>query len=160
MKGTEAARQAEKWWEEARHLVPKEANREIKKRVRAGGKNTPALVFKDVETVLPSGILNGLPWNELERGEKLQVVKLWHHFFVRKPMQELQPASAPRTKEILTLECDDPLHPSDVDPEEGFEGPNQANVFSQAMAAGWTITREHDYCPVCTERRRKAETVH
>lgn len=42
---------------------------------------------------IPSGILHGLPWDRLTREEKLRIVKVWHHFHIRRPdVLEIDPA--------------------------------------------------------------------
>jgi len=39
----------------------------------------------DDETFVPSGILHGLPWDQLDKRAQIQVVKSWHHHHVRMP---------------------------------------------------------------------------
>lgn len=85
MKPREAARRASQWWDQTgRHLIPKALNEErTKDKVLAAGKRAPAMVIKGtVQPVLQSGILNGRPFDDLSRDEKLQVVKHWHEHFV------------------------------------------------------------------------------
>lgn len=44
-----------------------------------------ALDNPDDSRFLPSGLLNGHTWDMLGKREKIQIVKVWHHFNVRKP---------------------------------------------------------------------------
>lgn len=76
----EAVRCAERWWEQfGRHMMKRVANTEQGKGkfipVSAAG---PAIAIKGEKTVtIRSGILEGKPWDELTRDEKLRVVKNW-----------------------------------------------------------------------------------
>lgn len=85
MRPEEAVRRAAEWWDRTgRHLIPQELNQErTKAKVRAGRGKAPAIIVKgDVIPVLHSGILNGKPWDRLEKWEKFQIVKVWHENFV------------------------------------------------------------------------------
>lgn len=37
------------------------------------------------DNFIPSGIVNGEPWDHLSQRERLIIVKHWHHFYVRNP---------------------------------------------------------------------------
>ena len=64
------------WWNKTgRHLMKNE---------RRKGRELVSLDPED-PNYLPSGIVNGEPWDMLDRREKLTVAKHWHHFYVRKP---------------------------------------------------------------------------
>lgn len=39
----------------------------------------------DDQNYIPSGIVNGEPWDVLNNRERAFIVKAWHHHFVRKP---------------------------------------------------------------------------
>lgn len=64
MKVKEALARAEHWWD------------------KTGRKE-----FKRIDNAdeIPSGILLGLAWDELNKFEKLRITKVYHHFFVRRP---------------------------------------------------------------------------
>lgn len=65
MKVKEAVARAREWWEKkGRRMVSEKA----------------AEVPGDA-----TGILDGLPWELLDKRERLVVIKFWHHFYVRKP---------------------------------------------------------------------------
>ena len=70
MKVTEAAKRAEHWWN------------------TVGAKMLANSEFTDQasdKNYLASGLLQGLPWDGLTKREKLNVVKVWHHFTIRRP---------------------------------------------------------------------------
>ena len=93
MKVTEACRRAEQWWMQGgRHMMSQQLNKagnveEIGRRFSAAGANTPAILVKgSMEPVIPSGILRGLPWDELTSGEQLRIVKVWHREHIVSPL--------------------------------------------------------------------------
>ncbi len=88
MRVDEAIDAARKWWTEWRGAIARGFNAvEDKPTVRPGVPGAPAFVIAgESRQDLPSGILSGLPWDELSEREQLQVVKTWHHFRVRDPM--------------------------------------------------------------------------
>lgn len=79
MKVSEALASASHWWgKTGRHAMRKD-----------GSKGSDHVVSRDPDSpnYIPSAILNGEPWDLLNRTEKAFVVKAWHHEFVRKPQQ-------------------------------------------------------------------------
>lgn len=88
MSAQEAIQRATNWWEtKGRKMMQTELKRQAG---AVGGSNNgagSAFASSDVESAnfLPSGIIHGKPWDELNRREKQQVVKVWHHFNIRKP---------------------------------------------------------------------------
>lgn len=77
MKVAEALRRTASWWDKTgRHLMRKD-----------GAKGASAAVSLDPgdPNYIPSGILNGEPWDTLTTRERLVIVKHWHHFNIRKP---------------------------------------------------------------------------
>jgi len=94
MKVTEACKRAEQWWMDygGRHMLSKELNKvsnveEIGRRFTPAGKKTPAILIKgSMEPVIPSGILRGLPWDELTSDEKLRIVNVWHREYIVSPL--------------------------------------------------------------------------
>lgn len=85
MKYSEAVARAEAWWDKTgRHLIPHHFNqRKVEKR-HTGGKG-PLLRSISIEDDLASGVLRGVPWDELSKAEKLYVTKTWHHTQIRVP---------------------------------------------------------------------------
>ena len=39
----------------------------------------------DDANFLPSGVIHGNPWDQLNTREKIMIIKAWHHFNIRKP---------------------------------------------------------------------------
>lgn len=79
MKVSEAVSLASKWWNETgRHLMRKD-----------GAKGSDKAVSLDPSSpnFAASGVLNGEPFETLNKRERSQVVKSWHHFKIRKPQQ-------------------------------------------------------------------------
>lgn len=79
MKVSEALQHAQKWWDKTgRHQMRKD-----------GGKGSDKSVSLDPASsnFIPSGILNGEIFDALNKREKTQVVKAWHHHYVRKTQQ-------------------------------------------------------------------------
>jgi hypothetical protein len=70
MKAKEAIERAARWWNNI-------------------GRKTKMLDFSshnpDDPRFLPSGLINGHAWDMLGKREQIQVVKVWHHFHIRKP---------------------------------------------------------------------------
>lgn len=80
MKVRQAIASACHWWgRSGRHQMRKD-----------GPKGSALAVSLDPESpnYIPSGILNGEQWDHLNDREKAQVVKAWHHHYVRKPQTE------------------------------------------------------------------------
>lgn len=82
----EAVRRAADWWNKiGRHgIKASNFNQVLIQKVHTQGKG-PLLKRTDKEQDLPSGILRGLPWDELDRQEQKDIVKAWHHEQVRVP---------------------------------------------------------------------------
>lgn len=77
MKASEALSKAEKWW--------MGTGRRLMKNHDAKAEAEKVSLDPDSDNFLPSGIVNGLPWDELTKREKLTITKHWHHAYVRKP---------------------------------------------------------------------------
>lgn len=76
----EAVRLASTWWDKTgRRLIDKTYNRDRKDSFRPAGQNgAPAIRVKGTgEVVLPSQILEALPWDQLGRRERALIVKSW-----------------------------------------------------------------------------------
>lgn len=86
MKVSEAVQRASVWWDKiGRHgIKASNFNVALIQKVHSQGKG-PLLKRTDREQDLPSGILRGLPWDELSREEQKEIVKAWHHEQVRVP---------------------------------------------------------------------------
>lgn len=88
MNAQEAAKRAEHWWEtKGRRMMKLELARQSE---AVGGSNngagTPfASAQADDANFLPSGIIHGNPWSQLNKREMIMVIKAWHHFNIRKP---------------------------------------------------------------------------
>lgn len=79
MKVKDAIASARHWWDKTgRHAMRKD-----------GGKGHAVAVSLDPEdpNYIPSGILNGEPWDTLNNRERLFITKAWHHEHIRKPQQ-------------------------------------------------------------------------
>lgn len=88
MSGKEAIHRATAWWEKTGRKEMRLHNLRQAEPV-GGGNNGAGGSFSSLDpdnpSFLPSGILNGLSWDELNRDERLRVVKAWHHEHVRMP---------------------------------------------------------------------------
>ncbi|HKY45619.1 MAG TPA: hypothetical protein VJM50_21195 [Pyrinomonadaceae bacterium] len=73
MKVTEALHRAEQWWQAKGRFLIKKHDSET------------ASLDPENANFIPSGIVNGLPWDELTKREKLHITKAYHHEFIRKP---------------------------------------------------------------------------
>lgn len=88
MTAKEAVAQASAWWA---RIGRKEMRQHAKRQSEAvGGSNNGAgasfaSLDPDSPNFLPSGIIHGLPWEQLSRREKARVTAIWHHFHVRVP---------------------------------------------------------------------------
>ena len=94
MRVDEAVRRASDWWNRrGRYLMGRHVNtNKTRPRTKAGSKSFPAITIAGEERVVyPSGILNGEPWELLNKRERLQVVKQWHVQFIVMPDPELRP---------------------------------------------------------------------
>ena len=78
--GTEAVRLASTWWDKTgRRLINKLFNRDRVDTLKGPGANgAPAIRVKGTgDVVVPSQILEGLPWEQLGRRERALVVRSW-----------------------------------------------------------------------------------
>lgn len=74
----EAVSRAREWWDRTgRHII-----------------RNPE--FRDPDVGFKSGILRGLPFDELERDEKLSVVKAWHEHKLKPALAGAPPPAPPR----------------------------------------------------------------
>lgn len=88
MKVTEALARASAWWSKTGR---KEMKSHAKRHKHSPASSTPGIggafasLDPDSENFLPSAIIQGEPWDQLDKREKLLVVKVWHHFNIRVP---------------------------------------------------------------------------
>lgn len=151
MSADEAVSRARRWWNEiGRGLVPLAFNQEeFDKAMTAAKPGLPLMKTRGTERTVPSGILNGLPWDELQQWEQVQITSQWLSDHV-KP-QEVAPPDPDKVRR-MHVECDHPLH-SVNDPKDAvFTGPDDENLERQALEAGWWLTATADYCPSCNEK--------
>ncbi len=81
--------QAEFWWMRKGRKTMLNSRRGQVKTVRGARHYMGAFTLNvDDPNFLPSGILHGLPWDNLDRGEKLQVCKAYHEIRYRKPLRD------------------------------------------------------------------------
>lgn len=86
MKVTEALGRASAWWGKTGR---KEMKSHAKRHKHSPTSTTPgiggAFLSSDPDSpnFMPSAIINGEPWDQLDKREKLMVVKAWHHSFIR-----------------------------------------------------------------------------
>lgn len=73
MSTKEAIRRAEIWWNGRGRFIMKDKP------------NPFSTLDPSDPNYMPSGIVAGLDWDALTKTEKLNIVKAWHHFAVRKP---------------------------------------------------------------------------
>lgn len=86
----EAVQRSAAWWDRTgRFLLAKHKNqqRSVKTTTAGGG---PAMSRAELADVIPSGILRGARWDDLDNREKLNVVRTWHHHHVASV--DLEPA--------------------------------------------------------------------
>lgn len=160
MTAAEVVVRASEWWDKfGRHHIPPEFNTEEKVRHRKAVANKagvvfPGIVLRSKETVIPTGLLEGKAWDELERDEQRQICKTWHHHFVRVPQREGGVDDLPTlVDQVLAIRCDSDLHPkADRDEEAVFRGRTQSLCFHQAKQQGWLISPDKDICPTCMNR--------
>ena len=94
MKVSEALRKARQWWDQlggrqnmSRQLNETSNQEELGRRFTpSNGTSAAILIPGDKEAVCKSGILRGLPWDELTRREQLAIVKTWHQEYVVSPL--------------------------------------------------------------------------
>lgn len=79
--GTEAVRFASAWWDKTgRKLIDKAYNRDRTDTFSHGRGTASVRVKGSPEVVVPSRILEGCPWAELDRRARMLVVKCWLEF--------------------------------------------------------------------------------
>lgn len=76
----EAVANASYWWSKT--------GRRLMKKDHAKRSDFFSSPDPDNENFMPSAIINGEPWDQLDTREKLFLVKAWHHYFIRKPTKE------------------------------------------------------------------------
>ena len=86
MRVDEAIRRARNWWQEWRGSISTGFNQVVATRSTTGDGLPGVIIHETHKAVLPSGILSGKPWDQLNEREQLQIVKIWHHNHVRDPM--------------------------------------------------------------------------
>lgn len=88
MKVGEAIQRASAWWEgNGRSIMQTELKRQA---TQIGGPDNGAggaFASNNVDSLnfLPSGVIQGKPWEALTDRECVMIVKAWHHFNVRNP---------------------------------------------------------------------------
>ena len=79
----EAVARARKWWGEFRGMVRQEFTTidETRKRVSRTQSGGLLTIIRDAfpDPQVRSGILRGLPWDQLTQQEQLEIVKQWHN---------------------------------------------------------------------------------
>lgn len=84
----EAVASARHWWEK---YGRRDMKSHLKRQNMSPASNNKgmggqfATLSPDDPNFLPSGIIHGQPWDALNKREQIQVVKVWHHFHIRKP---------------------------------------------------------------------------
>jgi uncharacterized lipoprotein YddW (UPF0748 family) len=75
----EAVRLAASWWDKTgRHLMSKTSNRDAQDRVSRSKAGGVMIRVKDKgDVVIPSKVLQGFAWDELDRRERALVVRCW-----------------------------------------------------------------------------------
>lgn len=75
----EVVAMTEKWWDKTgRHLMGKESNLERVDTFKGAKGGAPAIRIRGTaEVVIPSKVLQALPWAELDRRDRAAVVKAW-----------------------------------------------------------------------------------
>ena len=157
MSAKEAVERASDWWDRfGRHQIPQAFNTETKVQHRKSVGDFPAIVLRKTETVIPAGLLEGKVWDDLTQDEQRQVVKAWHHFFVRVP--QMTGEAPAMVDQVLTIRCDSLGHPKATrDEETVYRGRTQTLAFERAREAGWLISAEKDICPDCVGREYHPE---
>jgi len=88
MSTQEAIQRAAQWWQRVGAAEMRTQQKRQAKPV-GGADNGAGAAFADADSTsnnfLPSNIIHGLPWDSLNKREKLSIVKIWHHFYIRKP---------------------------------------------------------------------------
>lgn len=73
----EVVRMASTWWDKVgRKIINKHFNLRDESTFRGGG-GGPAIVVRKTETEIPSRIMAGKPWAELDKREQVSVAKAW-----------------------------------------------------------------------------------
>jgi len=98
--------QARDWWDKkGRHMVAATFNEErAKPKFRAGTGNAPGIkTTGSREKVLPSGILNGKMFDNLNPRERSQVLKAWLHYYTEFKFPDLTEKDLARAKQKLKI---------------------------------------------------------
>ncbi len=93
MSAREAIMHATNWWNNKGRHIMRQHN--LRQSEPVGGSNNGAgasfaTLNPDSPNFLPSKILAGKPWDDLNRDERARVVKVWHHQFVRVPQKPVE----------------------------------------------------------------------
>lgn len=86
---SEAVARASEWWDKTgRKLIKLKCNEErTRYRVRTSKGKAPGIVTRGpLEKVYSSRLMSGVMWEQLDKREKLEIVKTWHYFYVVQPM--------------------------------------------------------------------------
>lgn len=95
---------AREWWDKkGRHMVAQNANEErTKVKFRAGTGIAPAIkTTGNREKVLPSGILNGKMFDNLNPRERSHILKVWLHYYTEFKFPDLTEKDLARAKQKL-----------------------------------------------------------
>lgn len=80
MSAKEAMERARIWWQKTgRRLMRETAEHQLSHNAGFASENP------DDPNYLPSGVINGVEWDQLTKREMLTIIKHWHHFYVRVP---------------------------------------------------------------------------
>lgn len=80
----DAVKLASRWWDQTGRgafLKSRKANIEINTKFRAASGGAPGIKTSSAEVVLPSRILEGRPWQELDKRERFSVITAWLKFY-------------------------------------------------------------------------------
>ncbi len=88
MTAKEAIMRAKNWWENVGQA--KMRQHALRQRETIGGSNNGAgaeFASKNPDSInfMPAGFIHAKPWDELDKRDQRQLVKVWHHFNIRKP---------------------------------------------------------------------------
>lgn len=88
MTAQEAIKRAAEWWEKTGRTEMRQ--QQLRQGEQVGGSNNGnggafASLDPNSHNHLASGIIQGKPWDQLDKRERGQLVKVWHHFHVRVP---------------------------------------------------------------------------
>jgi len=106
MKVGEAINRAAGWWDSKGRAMIRDKN---------FASDNPGYQFfnpdprntEEAKNWLPSGILAGKPWVDLNKDEKLQVTKFWHHHHVRVPNIDPELYQRAKKRPGICFYCDE-----------------------------------------------------